>query len=87
MYGGGGLKTETGKCLLHFQNSKSSGRCRSVYSTDIIIVLCCFIICCSGSNLECFDIANMKNYVFTASVGKGFTHVCVCLCVCPDDSF
>ena len=33
----GGLKTETGKLLLHFQNSKSSNRCRSVYGTDIII--------------------------------------------------
>ena len=33
--GGGGLKTETGKFLLHFQNSKSSNRCRSVYGTDI----------------------------------------------------
>ena len=27
---GGGLKTETGKFLLHFQNSKSSNRCWSV---------------------------------------------------------
>ena len=35
---GGGLKTETGKFLLHFQNSKSSNRCRSVYGTDIIKV-------------------------------------------------
>ena len=34
---GGGLKTETGKFLLHFQNSKSSNRCRSVYGTDITI--------------------------------------------------
>ena len=33
----GGLKTETGKFLLHFQNSKSSKRSRSVYGTDIII--------------------------------------------------
>ena len=33
---GGGLKTETGNFLLHFQNSKSSNRCRSVYGTDII---------------------------------------------------
>ena len=33
--GGGGLKTETGNFLLHFQNSKSSNRCRSVYGTDI----------------------------------------------------
>ena len=32
---GSGLKTETGKFLLHFQNSKSSNRCRSVYGTDI----------------------------------------------------
>ena len=32
----GGLKTETGKFLLHFQNSKSSNRCRSVYGTDIM---------------------------------------------------
>ena len=31
----GGSKTETGKFLLHFQNSKSSYRCRSVYGTDI----------------------------------------------------
>ena len=31
----GGLKTETGKFLLHFQNSKSSNRCQSVYGTDI----------------------------------------------------
>ena len=36
---GGGLKTETGKFLLHFQNSKSSNRCRSVYGTDIITPL------------------------------------------------
>ena len=34
---GGGLKSETGKFLLHFQNSKLSNRCQSVYSTDIII--------------------------------------------------
>ena len=34
--GVGGLKTETGNFLLHFQNSKSSNRCRSVYGTDII---------------------------------------------------
>ena len=33
----GGLKTETGKFLLHFENSKSSNRCRSVYGTDINI--------------------------------------------------
>ena len=33
---GGGLKTENGKFLLHFQNFKSSNRCRSVYGTDII---------------------------------------------------
>ena len=33
---GGGLKIETGKFLLHFQNSKSSNRCRSVYGTNII---------------------------------------------------
>ena len=33
---GGGLKTETGNFLLHFQNAKSSNRCRSIYSTDII---------------------------------------------------
>ena len=32
---GGGLKTETDKFLLHFQNSKSSNRCWSVYGTDI----------------------------------------------------
>ena len=31
----GGLKTETGNFLLHFQNSKSSNRCRSVYGADI----------------------------------------------------
>ena len=31
----GGLKTETGKFLLHFQNPKSGNRCRSVYGTDI----------------------------------------------------
>ena len=35
---GGGLKTETGKFLLHFQNSKSSNRCHSVYGTDIKII-------------------------------------------------
>ena len=35
VFGGGGLKTETGKFLLHFQISKSSNRCRSVYGTDI----------------------------------------------------
>ena len=33
---GGGLKTETGNVLLHFQNSKSSNRCRSIYGTDIM---------------------------------------------------
>ena len=33
---GRGLKTETGKFLLHFQNSKSSNRCRSVYGTNIM---------------------------------------------------
>ena len=32
---GGGLKTETGNSLLHFQNSKLSNRCWSIYSTDI----------------------------------------------------
>ena len=31
----GGLKTETGKFLLHFQNFKSSNRCQSIYDTDI----------------------------------------------------
>ena len=31
----GGLKSETGKFLLHFQNSKLSNRCQSIYSTDI----------------------------------------------------
>ena len=36
---GGGLKTETGKFLLHFQSSKSSNRCRSVYGTDITIYI------------------------------------------------
>ena len=35
VFGGGGLKTETGKVLLHFQNSKSSNRWWSVYGTDI----------------------------------------------------
>ena len=33
---GGGLKTETGKFLLHFQNFKLNNGCRSVYGTDII---------------------------------------------------
>ena len=33
--GDGGLKTETGNFLPHFQNSKSSNRCRSVCGTDI----------------------------------------------------
>ena len=31
----GGSKTETGKFLLHFQNSKSCNRCRSIYGTNI----------------------------------------------------
>ena len=35
--GGGGLKIETGKFLLHFQNSKSSNRCQSIYGTDIMM--------------------------------------------------
>ena len=30
-----GLKTETGNFLLHFQNSKSRNRCRSIYGIDI----------------------------------------------------
>ena len=34
--GGGHLKTETGNFLLHFQNSKLSNRCWSIYDTDII---------------------------------------------------
>ena len=34
---GGGSKTATGKFLLHFQNSKWSNRCRSVYRTDTTI--------------------------------------------------
>ena len=34
-FSGGGLKTETGNFLLHFQNSKSNNRCRSVYGTDL----------------------------------------------------
>ena len=33
-----GLKTETGKFLLHFQNSKWSNRCQSVYGTDVITI-------------------------------------------------
>ena len=38
----GGLKAETGKFLLHFQNSKSSNRCRSIYGTDIIKIMFLF---------------------------------------------
>ena len=34
--GEGGLKTETNKFLLHFQNSKLSNRCWSIYGTNII---------------------------------------------------
>ena len=30
-----GLKTETGNILLHFQNSKLSNRCWSIYGADI----------------------------------------------------
>ena len=40
----GVLKTETGKFLLHFQNSKSSNRCRSVYGTDIINKVKLFLV-------------------------------------------
>ena len=34
--GGRGSKTETGNFLRHFQNSKSSNGCLSVYGTDLI---------------------------------------------------
>ena len=44
VFGGGVYKTETGKFLLHFQNSKSSNRCRSIYGTDKITVLTYFAL-------------------------------------------
>ena len=66
---GGGLKTETGKFLLHFQNSKSSNRCRSVYGTDIMKLVisetqqCRWNLCIEEQLCNCYPSCILSSHI------------------------
>ena len=61
--GVGGLKTETGNFLRHFQNSESSNRCRSVYGTEIIKIKFRDLI--PAKLLVYWKLGNWLNFVFS----------------------